>query len=187
MFDEPDGVDGSKSARARKQSSVDVHVGDRIRLRRIIMGMSQERLGDRLGLSFQQIQKYERGVNRVTAARLFDLSGALDVPIGYFFDGMSEPNSSNAGWHLSSSGQTRLQNIVKLLEDTEKNLYPKIGKRETFDLARGYSGITDPSIRKQLLKLLRSLAPHDDQKPKEDVSPDYSSGLAGTVQAVDRE
>ena len=65
---------------------IDVHIGSRIRLRRILLGMSQERLGEALGLTFQQVQKYESGVNRVSVARLIDLSRILDVPIGFFFD-----------------------------------------------------------------------------------------------------
>jgi transcriptional regulator with XRE-family HTH domain len=65
---------------------IDVHVGSRIRLRRTLLGLSQERLGEALGLTFQQVQKYESGVNRVSASRLFDLSRVLNVPIGFFFD-----------------------------------------------------------------------------------------------------
>ena len=80
---------GAPFVGARKESRprpIDVHVGSRIRLRRILLGMSQERLGEALGLTFQQVQKYESGVNRVSASRLFDLSRVLDVPIGFFFD-----------------------------------------------------------------------------------------------------
>ncbi|HIC80951.1 MAG TPA: XRE family transcriptional regulator, partial [Kiloniellaceae bacterium] len=67
---------------------VDVHVGGRVRLRRTLLGMSQEKLGEAIGLTFQQVQKYERGANRVGASRLFDLSRVLDVPVGFFFDEM---------------------------------------------------------------------------------------------------
>src|SRR5271163_3487266 len=91
----PGGGGGEKDGRP---SPVDVHVGTRIRLRRTLLAMSQERLGDALGLTFQQVQKYERGVNRVSASRLFDLSRVLDVPISFFFDDMREtvagPNSA---------------------------------------------------------------------------------------------
>ena len=68
---------------------IDVHVGNRIRLRRTLLGMSQERLAEQIGLTFQQVQKYERGTNRVSSSRLFDLSRVLDVPIRYFFEEMS--------------------------------------------------------------------------------------------------
>jgi transcriptional regulator with XRE-family HTH domain len=80
---------GELSGGAGKESRprpIDVHIGSRIRLRRTLLGMSQERLGEALGLTFQQVQKYESGVNRVSASRLFDLSRVLNVPIGFFFD-----------------------------------------------------------------------------------------------------
>jgi transcriptional regulator with XRE-family HTH domain len=88
-------------------SPIDVHVGSRIRLRRTLLAMSQERLGDALGLTFQQVQKYERGMNRVGASRLFDLSRVLDVPISFFFDDMPET--------VSGAGAER--RAVGLLED----------------------------------------------------------------------
>src|SRR6185369_3833986 len=72
-----------------KPNPVDVHVGARVRLRRTLLGMSQEKLGEAVGLTFQQVQKYERGANRVGASRLFDLSRVLDVPVSFFFDDMS--------------------------------------------------------------------------------------------------
>lgn len=75
--------------REHRASPIDVHVGTRVRLRRTLLGMSQEKLGEALGLTFQQIQKYERGVNRIGASRLFDLARVLDVPIGFFFDDMA--------------------------------------------------------------------------------------------------
>lgn len=77
-----------------KPNPIDVHVGGRVRLRRTLMGMSQEQLGAALGLTFQQVQKYERGANRVGASRLFDLSRVLDVPVGFFFDDMGVDVSS---------------------------------------------------------------------------------------------
>src|ERR1700744_4827409 len=83
--------------RESRPSPIDVHVGTRIRLRRTLLGMSQERLGEALGLTFQQVQKYERGVNRVGASRLFDLSRVLDVPISFFFDDMPDSLSATFG------------------------------------------------------------------------------------------
>ena len=80
-----------------RPSPIDVHVGSRIRLRRTLLGMSQERLGEALGLTFQQVQKYERGVNRVGASRLFDLSRVLDVPISFFFDDMPDSLANTYG------------------------------------------------------------------------------------------
>src|SRR5579863_9615745 len=79
--------DGRRRRRkSDKPSPIDVHVGSRVRLRRTLLGMSQERLGQAIGLTFQQVQKYERGANRIGASRLFDLSRVLDVPVSFFFD-----------------------------------------------------------------------------------------------------
>src|SRR5436309_15816317 len=97
---------GQGTERESRPSPIDVHVGSRIRLRRTLLGMSQERLGEALGLTFQQVQKYERGVNRVGASRLFDLSRVLDVPISFFFDDMPESLASTYGRpaHRRSTG-----------------------------------------------------------------------------------
>ncbi len=92
-----------------RPSPIDMHVGARIRLRRTLMGMSQERLGDALGLTFQQVQKYERGVNRVGASRLFDLSRILDVPISFFFDNMPEPLAASAAGGQPQRARVRLR------------------------------------------------------------------------------
>src|SRR5215210_645465 len=81
---------GDRPDREHRPSPIDVHVGGRVRLRRTLLGMSQEKLGEALGLTFQQVQKYERGVNRIGASRLFDLARVLDVPIGFFFDDMPD-------------------------------------------------------------------------------------------------
>src|ERR1700748_3815102 len=80
----------TRGSRDGKPNPVDVHVGSRVRLRRTLLGMSQEKLGEAIGLTFQQVQKYERGANRIGASRLFDLSRVLDVPVSFFFDEMSE-------------------------------------------------------------------------------------------------
>lgn len=88
---------GAGPEKELRPSPIDVHVGTRIRLRRTLLGMSQERLGEALGLTFQQVQKYERGINRVGASRLFDLSRVLDVPISFFFDDMPDALSEAPG------------------------------------------------------------------------------------------
>src|SRR6201996_9387344 len=87
--------------REGRPSPIDVHVGSRIRLRRTLLGMSQERLGEALGLTVQQGQKYERGGNRVGASRLFDLSRVLDVPISFFFDDMPDSLAASYGTQVS--------------------------------------------------------------------------------------
>ena len=83
-----------------KPNPIDVHVGNRVRLRRTRLGMSQERLGEALGLTFQQVQKYERGANRVGASRLYDLSRVLEVPVSYFFDDMDDEVMAASPRHM---------------------------------------------------------------------------------------
>src|ERR1700761_1771953 len=97
--------------RESRPSPIDVHVGTRIRLRRTLLGMSQERLGESLGLTFQQVQKYERGVHRVGASRPFDLSRVLDVPISFFFDDMPDSLSASFGGnpHRRAGGVSEAQ------------------------------------------------------------------------------
>ena len=92
-------MQGSPAAGARsdKPHLIDVHVGSRIRVRRLALGMSQSNLGQAIGVTFQQMQKYERGVNRITAGRLFMLAHVLDVPIGYFFDDGLTPRAGTDG------------------------------------------------------------------------------------------
>mgnify|MGYP000421587522 CR=1 FL=1 len=79
----------------KKPNPIDIHVGSRVRLRRTMLGMSQEKLGDSLGITFQQVQKYETGANRVSASRLFDVANALCVAPGFFFEGLAEPENTD--------------------------------------------------------------------------------------------
>jgi transcriptional regulator with XRE-family HTH domain len=135
-----------------RPSPIDVHVGSRIRLRRTLLGMSQERLGEALGLTFQQVQKYERGVNRVGASRLFDLSRVLDVPISFFFDDMPESLASTYGGQATrrSTGFSEPQDSFS--DDA-------LNRRETLELVRAYYRITEPAVRKRVFELIKSMGP----------------------------
>jgi transcriptional regulator with XRE-family HTH domain len=82
--------------RATEGVPVDLHVGRRLRMRRVALGLSQQRLAERLGVTFQQVQKYERAANRISASTLFALASALRVPVSYFFDGLEDPAASDA-------------------------------------------------------------------------------------------
>jgi len=135
-----------------RPSPIDVHVGSRIRLRRTLLGMSQERLGEALGLTFQQVQKYERGVNRVGASRLFDLSRVLDVPISFFFDDMPDSVVSNY-----SGGATR--RAAGFAESQDGFGGDTLNRRETLELVRAYYRITDPAVRKRVFDLIKSMGP----------------------------
>jgi transcriptional regulator with XRE-family HTH domain len=138
--------------RESRPSPIDVHVGTRIRLRRTLLGMSQERLGEALGLTFQQVQKYERGVNRVGASRLFDLSRVLDVPISFFFDDMPDKLTTSFGVPPGrrSGGYAETQDGFG--DDT-------LNRRETLELVRAYYRITDPALRKRVFDLIKSMGP----------------------------
>jgi transcriptional regulator with XRE-family HTH domain len=141
--------------REHRPSPIDVHVGSRVRLRRTLLGMSQEKLGEALGLTFQQVQKYERGVNRIGASRLFDLARVLDVPIGFFFDDMPA--------EMGGSGVTRSRGVGLggFAEAQEGFDDDTLHRRETLELVRAYYRITDPSVRKRVFDLIKTLAPTD--------------------------
>ena len=118
------------------------------------MGMSQGRLGEALGLTFQQVQKYERGVNRVGASRLFELSRVLDVSISFFFDDMPEPMAHLHGTHQTTraaSGFAEMQEVFGAAGDSV------MAHRGTQELVRAYYRITDPAIRKRVFELIRSM------------------------------
>ncbi len=129
-----------------RPNPVDVHVGARVRVRRTLLGLSQEKLGDAIGLTFQQVQKYERGANRIGSSRLFDLSRVLDVPLGFFFEDM--PSDVAA----SSPAQTRGMAEEPVIYELDP-----MAKRETLELVRAYYKITDPHIRKRLFELTKAL------------------------------
>lgn len=138
-----------------RASPIDVHVGARIRLRRTLLGMSQERLGEALGLTFQQVQKYERGMNRVSASRLFDLGRILDVPISFFYDEMS--GASPAPVPAVAVPVEGLAELQEGFGATDENLH----RRETLELVRAYYRITDVAVRKRVFELIKSMGPVD--------------------------
>ncbi|MCA3322494.1 MAG: helix-turn-helix transcriptional regulator [Roseomonas sp.] len=142
----------AKGEREHRASPIDAHVGARVRLRRTLLGMSQEKLGDALGLTFQQVQKYERGVNRIGASRLFDLARVLDVPIGFFFDDLPPEMGGNA----AVRSRPALFGFADAADGHEDD---NMGKRETLELVRAYYRITEPSVRKRVFDLIKSLAP----------------------------
>jgi transcriptional regulator with XRE-family HTH domain len=135
-----------------RPSPIDVHVGSRIRLRRTLLGMSQERLGEALGLTFQQVQKYERGVNRVGASRLFDLSRVMDVPISFFFDDMPDALTGSQG----TQGGRRVAGFAEAQDGFGDDT---MNRRETLELVRAYYRITDPAVRKRVFELIKSMGP----------------------------
>jgi transcriptional regulator with XRE-family HTH domain len=131
-----------------KPNPVDIHVGSRLRLRRTLLGLSQEKLGASVGFTFQQIQKYERGANRIGASRLYAFSQVLDVPVSFFFDEMP-PEISGKGGKAKGGLSDKAQ--------TDFTADP-LAKRETLELVRAYYRIGAPTVRKRLFELAKSLA-----------------------------
>ena len=126
-----------------------MHVGKRVRLRRTLLGLSQEQLGDALNLTFQQVQKYECGTNRISASRLWDISQILDTSISYFFEDMSPQTKLGSPRKVNREEQ-------KLLEDDFER--DPISRRETLELVRTYYSISEPNVRKRLAELIKIVA-----------------------------
>ncbi len=136
----------TKKQTSRGPNPIDVHVGAKVRLRRYLLGITQRALGKDIGVTFQQLQKYERGVNRVGASRLFNLSRALDVPISFFFEDLSPA--------AAGGGRRRTRGLS---EAPAAVLEPDLlSKRETVELIRAYYRVTDPGLRKRVLDLLEA-------------------------------
>ena len=126
----------------RAANPVDVHVGTRLRLRRQVLKMSQTHLGDLLGVTFQQVQKYERGSNRVGASRLWKISHVLNVDVGFFFDGLEEEGS-----------------ISEFVADDQLPIvYDFIKSTDGVALAKAVSQINNKAVRRQVLELARALS-----------------------------
>jgi transcriptional regulator with XRE-family HTH domain len=131
---------------------VDVHVGSRVRLRRTLLGLSQERLGEAVGLTFQQIQKYERGANRIGASRMYDLAHVLDVPVSFFYEDMPEEVRQRDAAPLGVEGQ---ETVV------ERN---PLNRRETLELVRAYYRIGSARVRKRMFELVKAVARVEDSE-----------------------
>jgi transcriptional regulator with XRE-family HTH domain len=122
----------------KKANPIDAQVGNRVRIRRMLIGMSQEKLGDLLGLTFQQVQKYEKGVNRIGAGRLFEIARILGVPIDFFYDGIGE--------------------AAKPADETAPPVMEFVSSGEGLQLSLAFMKIRDPKVRKRVLDLVKSLS-----------------------------
>lgn len=127
---------------------MDIHVGSRVRLRRMVIGMSQEKLGEQMGLTFQQIQKYEKGTNRIGASRLYHLSQILDVPVQFFFE--------DAPFDISGQDSNPKEGFAE--SRTEAYLLDFLNSRDGLELNRAFVKITDPKVRKRVVELVRALS-----------------------------
>lgn len=128
---------------------VDVHVGSRLRVRRSLMGLSQDALADAVGITFQQIQKYERGANRISAGRLFQFSKILEVPVSFFYEQLSNANTNSQAYGLSDNEQDGFEAAPQ--DDI-------MTRKETIDLIRTYYSVEDEDTRKDIAKFIKSMA-----------------------------
>ena len=130
----------------KKQANpINIQVGNRVRIRRMLIGMSQERLGDLLGLTFQQVQKYEKGVNRIGAGRLFEVARILNVPVDFFYEGLNAITEGGLG-------------------DGAPPVMEFISSGEGLQLSLAFMKIKDAKVRKRVLDLVKSLAEEEEQK-----------------------
>ncbi len=147
-----------RSSRGRtpqgEPNPIDVHVGNRIRLRRTLLGLSQEKLASLLGLTFQQVQKYERGMNRVGASRLWDIGKVLEVPIGFFYEDMDKEvaNQSPRMFSIPDSMPT------ELAEDNENIDLDPMHRQETIELVKAYYKISNRKAAKHMFDLIIAMS-----------------------------
>ena len=132
-------------ADSRLPNPVDLHVGARIRLRRRMQQVSQEKLADALGLTFQQVQKYERGANRVSASKLYEIAAALKSPVSYFFDGLADPTSGD--------GESKTSD--------EQSVHRFLMTAEGLELAQLFPRVPRGRVRRRLLDLVRAMVGAD--------------------------
>ncbi len=128
-------------------NSIDKHVGIQLRQRRALMGLSQERLAEQVGITFQQIQKYENGANRVSASRLYEFSKVLEIPVTFFFDNYETALGGATSYGFAENEQSVLEGPDDVMK-----------RKETLELIRVYYSIENPKLRKDLFKLVKSMA-----------------------------
>ena len=131
---------------SKKANAVDAQIGSRVRVRRMLVGMSQEKLGELLRVTFQQVQKYERGTNRISASRLFQASRALGVAVAWFFEEMSDAAASASATAAVVAGE-------KAGIDPDRKLL----RRETLELVRAYYSISDVRLRRRLYEMAKAM------------------------------
>ncbi|MCH9851913.1 MAG: helix-turn-helix domain-containing protein [Alphaproteobacteria bacterium] len=132
---------------------VDAYVGQQLRKQRTLLGYSQQTLGDKVALTFQQIQKYERGANRIGASRLYQFAQVLNVPIDYFFQEIPDDMADKITTR-NEDGEFKIWEEDQAAYDAE----PLITKRETLELVRAYYNIPSPQLRKKFFELCKSLS-----------------------------
>ena len=138
-----------ETTEGRRTSAVDTHVGERVRMRRKLLGVSQDQLADNLGLTFQQVQKYERGANRISASKLFRIAEILNVDVAYFFDGLPDPIEGTG----PDGTKMRVQEVMQTFLQTSEGV----------ELAEIFPRIASGRVRRQILDLVRTMAAEEEK------------------------
>ncbi|GAB4360466.1 MAG: helix-turn-helix domain-containing protein [Oricola sp.] len=133
----------------KQPNPIDIHVGSRIRLRRTMLGMSQEKLGEALGITFQQVQKYEKGTNRVGASRLQNIAAILGVTVSFFFEDAPGENGETSATGVSENSSAYVVNFLSSSEGLQLN--------------RAFVKIADPKVRRRIIDLVKALAAEADE------------------------
>ena len=139
---------------ADEPNPIDIEVGRRLKQRRTLLGMSQERLGDLLGITYQQIQKYERGTNRIGSSRLYDICRILDVPSSYFIEGAEAGGASQRLPGLAEDEPGFVHDGPQAAPPPQPAL---VEERETLEMVRAFKRIRDPQVRRRLFDLAKAL------------------------------
>lgn len=134
------------------KQDIHIYVGQRLRLRRTTMGLSQAMLGNAAGITFQQVQKYEKGANALNASRLYEFSQFLRVPVAYFFDGLEQPPSAFSPPGLATMAVSETQG------DSANHHHKPVSDRESLEMMKAFQRIKQQSIRVQLARLARTIA-----------------------------
>lgn len=132
----------------KKPNPIDVYVGSRIRLRRNMLGLSQEKLGENLGITFQQIQKYEKGTNRVGASRLQAIASILNVPVAFFFEDAPGPEGGGSPGLAEEGSSAYVVDFINSAEGLQLN--------------RAFVRIGDPKVRRKVIELVKAMASDED-------------------------
>jgi len=133
-----------ETTEGRRSNAVDAHVGERVRMRRKLLGVSQDQLADSLGLTFQQVQKYERGANRISASKLFRIAEILNIDVAYFFDGLPDPIEGAE----PDDAVAHIQEVMQAFLQTSEGV----------ELAEIFPRVASGRVRRQILDLVRTMA-----------------------------
>ncbi len=140
----------------RAPHPIDIHVGSRVRLRRMMQGVSQDKLGEELGLTFQQVQKYEKGVNRIGASRLYEIARILTVPVQFFYDDYGDGPETLIGFAETQRNLTGGQ-------EERADFLATLSTPEGMQLCRAFAKIKDYQVRRRVLDLVKTLGDESDE------------------------